>query len=173
MKFLCVACDEPMSLNNTQGPDNGSMSLIFGCPSCGHEIAMLTNPMETQMVRSLDIKIGGRTAPAQPMEMVRSSLAEQRDGLPATAVMAPAPEATTEQPSGSKCPFTGTVNEAFAQQERTAGPIWTEEAEARLERIPSFVRPMIKKGVEDYAREQGYPEINATVMDEVKGRVGM
>ncbi len=171
MKFLCVACDEPMSLNNTQGPDNGSMSLIFGCPSCGHEVAMLTNPMETQMVRSLDIKIGGRTAPVQPMEMVRSSLAEQRDGLPATAVAAQEPAPST--PSGSKCPFTGAVNEAFAQQEHAAGPLWTEEAEARLERIPSFVRPMIKKGVEDYAREQGYPEINAKVMDEVKGRSGM
>ncbi len=171
MKFLCVACDEPMSLNNTQGPDNGSMSLIFGCPSCGHEVAMLTNPMETQMVRSLDIKIGGRTSPVQPMEMVRSSLAAQRDGLPATAVAAQEPAPST--PSGSKCPFTGTVNEAFAQQEHAAGPLWTEEAEARLERIPSFVRPMIKKGVEDYAREQGYPEINATVMDEVKGRSGM
>ncbi len=132
---------------------------------------MLTNPMETQMVRSLDIKIGGRTAPVQPMEMVRSSLAEQRDGLPAATVAAPAPAPST--PSGSKCPFTGAVNEAFAQQEHAAGPIWTEEAEARLERIPSFVRPMIKKGVEDYAREQGYPEINATIMDEVKGRSGM
>ncbi len=130
---------------------------------------MLTNPMETQMVRSLDIKMGGRTAPVQPMEMVRSSLAEQRDGLTAVA----APEAATSTPSGSKCPFTGAVNEAFAQQERTAGPIWTEEAEARLERIPSFVRSMIKKGVEDYAREQGYPEIDTTVMDEVKGRLGM
>ena len=174
MKFLCITCDEPMTLNNTQGPDNGSMSLIFGCPNCGHAVAMLTNPMETQMVRSLDIKMGGRTAPAQPMEMVRTSLAAQRDGLAATTVAAPAQApATTSTPSGSKCPFTGAVNEAFAQQERTAGPIWTEEAEARLERIPSFVRPMIKKGVEDYAREQGYPEINATVMDEVKGRVGM
>ena len=171
MKFLCVACDEPMSLNNTQGPDNGSMSLIFGCPSCGHEIAMLTNPMETQMVRSLDIKIGGRTAPAQPMEMVRSSLAQQRDGLPATAVAAPEPAPST--PSGSKCPFTGAVNEAFAQQESAAGPVWTEEAQARIENIPSFVRSMVKKSVEDYAREQGYPEIDATVMDEVKGRLGM
>ena len=174
MKFLCVTCDEPMTLNNTQGPDNGSMSLIFGCPSCGHEVAMLTNPMETQMVRALDIKIGGRTAPAQPMEMVRTSLAAQRDGLSATTVAAPAQEpATTSTPSGSKCPFTGAVNEAFAQQESAAGPVWTEEAQARIENIPSFVRSMVKKSVEDYAREQGYPEIDATVMDEVKGRLGM
>ena len=171
MKFLCVACDEPMALKETQGPDNGSMALIYNCPSCNHEVAMLTNPMETQMVRSLDVKIGGRAAPAQPMEMVRSSLAEQRDDLPATTVAASTPDPSTS--SGSKCPFTGAVNEAFAQQERAAGPVWTEEAQARIERIPSFVRSMVKKGVEDYARQQGYDEIDAAVMDQVKGQFGM
>ena len=170
MKFLCVPCDEPMTLKETQGPDNGSMALLYNCPHCGHEVAMLTNPMETQMVRSLDVKLGGRTAPAQPMEMVRSSLAEQRDDLPAATAAPPEP---TPAASGSKCPFTGAVNEAYAQQERAAGPVWTEEAEARIERIPSFVRPMVKKGVEDYARQQGYAEIDATVMDEVKGQFGM
>lgn len=173
MKFLCVACDEPMRLQETRGPDDGSMALIYACPGCGHEVAMLTNPMETQMVRSLDVKIGGRTAPAQPMEMVRASLAEQRDDLPATTVAAPVPESTTATPSGSKCPFTGAVNEAYARQEQAAGPVWTAEAEARIERIPSFVRSMVKKGVEDYARQQGYAEIDATVMDEVKGQFGM
>jgi hypothetical protein len=76
MKFLCVPCDEPMKLRDTRGPDNGSMTLVFGCPSCGHEAAMLTNTMETQMVRSLGVKIGGRSVPAEPMEMVRESLAD-------------------------------------------------------------------------------------------------
>ena len=171
MKFLCVACDEPMTLKETQGPDNGSMALIYGCPTCGHDVAMLTNPMETQMVRSLDVKIGGRTAPAQPMEMVRSSLAEQRDDLPSATEATSEP--TASMSSGSKCPFTGAVNKAFAQQEPTAGPVWTEEAQARIERIPLFVRSMVKKGVEDYAREQGYAEIDATVMNEVKGQFGM
>ena len=47
------------------------------------------------------------------------------------------------------------------------------EATARIERIPTFIQSMVKKGVEDYARERGYAEITATVMDEVKGRFGM
>ena len=176
MKFLCVACDEPMTLKETRGPDEGSMSIIYSCPSCSRDIAMLTNAMETQMVRSLGVKIGGRTVPAEPMEMLRSSLAGQREEVSApeatpAASMAPHPPA--EKASGSKCPFTGVVTEAYAQQERAAGPAWTEEAQARIERVPSFIQSMVKKGVEDYAREQGYTEIDATVMDEVKGRFGM
>ncbi len=172
MKFLCVACDEPMALKETRGPDEGSMSIIYRCPSCNRDIAMLTNAMETQMVRSLGVKIGGRTVAAEPMEMLRSSLAGQREEVSAPAATA-APHPPAEKASGSKCPFTGMVNEAIAQQEQAAGPVWTEEAQARIERVPSFIQSMVKKGVEDYAREQGYAEIDAAAMDEVKGRFGM
>ena len=171
MKFLCVACDEPMTLKETRGPDEGSMSIIYSCPSCDRDIAMLTNAMETQMVRTLGVKIGGRTVPAEPMEMVRSSLAGHPETPAATASTASEPAATPS--GGSKCPFTGVVTEAYAQQERPAGPVWTAEAESRIERVPPFIRSMVKKGVEDYARQQGYAEINAATMDEVKGRFGM
>lgn len=74
MKFLCVECDEAMRLETTSGPHRGSMTVVFACPSCGRRTAMLTNSMETQVVRSLGVKIGGRSAPSEPMEMVRSSL---------------------------------------------------------------------------------------------------
>ena len=172
MKFLCVACDEPMTLKETRGPDEGSMSIIYSCPSCSRDIAMLTNAMETQMVRSLGVKIGGRTVPAEPMEMLRSSLAGQREEVAAPAATTASAQ-PAEKASGSKCPFTGVVTEAYAQQEHNAGPVWTQEAQARIERVPSFIQSMVKKGVEDYAREQGYAEIDAAVMDEVKGRFGM
>ena len=171
MKFLCVECDEPMALQGTRGPDEGSMTLIFGCPSCGKQTAMLTNAMETQMVRALDVKIGGRNAPAAPMETMRGALAQQREDMvvtEATPQAAPQPE-----PSGSRCPFSGVVAEAFEQQQPATGPTWTADAEARIERVPTYIRSMIKKGVEDYASEQGYAEITPAVMDEVKGRFGM
>ncbi|HLC43424.1 MAG TPA: hypothetical protein VJO34_17595 [Methylomirabilota bacterium] len=64
MKFLCVSCDEPMKFSGSEGPDEGSLSVTFGCPNCGYQVAMLTNPFETQMVRSLGVKIGGRALPA-------------------------------------------------------------------------------------------------------------
>lgn len=58
MKFLCVTCDQPMKLESAGPPDEGSISAVFGCPTCSHRIAMLTNPHETQLVQSLGVKIG-------------------------------------------------------------------------------------------------------------------
>lgn len=105
MKFLCVSCDEPMALQDVRGPHEGSMSVIFGCPSCAWEVAMLTNSMETQMVRSLGVKIGGRTVPAEPMEMVRASLAPPGDGASTTEAPAAAPQNTPAPADDPKCPF--------------------------------------------------------------------
>jgi hypothetical protein len=50
---------------------------------------------------------------------------------------------------------------------------WSVEAEQRLERAPSFVRAMVRRGVEDFAREQGYAEVTPQVMDEARARLGM
>jgi len=58
MKFLCVSCDEPMKLEKTDSPQPGTISAVFECPECFTQIAMLTNPSETQMVQSLGVKIG-------------------------------------------------------------------------------------------------------------------
>ena len=43
MKFLCVPCDSPMKLQTVGPPDRGSLSVVYSCPECGYEIAMLTN----------------------------------------------------------------------------------------------------------------------------------
>ena len=65
MRFLCVSCDTQMNLfKNEEGvvPDErGSLSLKYECPECLVQIAMLTNPFETQMVSSLGVEIGGKT----------------------------------------------------------------------------------------------------------------
>ena len=65
MKFLCVSCDEPMKLAEARPPDRGSMTVVYRCPSCAHEIAMLTNPYETQVVGSLGVKIGAEAEDAE------------------------------------------------------------------------------------------------------------
>ncbi|MDX1548427.1 MAG: PCP reductase family protein [Rhodothermales bacterium] len=173
MRFLCVECDEAMNLTGTRGPDAGAMTVLFGCPGCGRAVAMLTNPMETQMVRALGVKIGGRTVPAEPMETLRSALAHPRaDAVEAAAEAEPAAAPKAAKPSGGTCPFTGMVEEAVAAQQ-PAAPRWTPEAEARLGRIPPYARPMVQKGIEDYAREQGVAEIDDAVMDAVRSRFGM
>lgn len=59
MKFLCIVCDTPMKLERAEPPDDhGSLTAVFECPDCFHQIAMLTNAMETQAVTSLGIAIG-------------------------------------------------------------------------------------------------------------------
>jgi hypothetical protein len=72
MKFLCVECDQQMSFGERQLPGDGTLAATFKCPKCGRVVAMLTNPMETQLVSSLGVEIGGRTVPAQPFEMIDS-----------------------------------------------------------------------------------------------------
>src|SRR5207249_2675209 len=94
MKFLCLDCDQPMKLHSTEGPDEGSLSVTFRCPECGFRVAMLTNPFETQMVRSLGVKVGGRTVPAEPFENLRATMAGGRPD---------AFEGTGE--AGGACPF--------------------------------------------------------------------
>jgi hypothetical protein len=164
MKFLCVPCDEPMKIQETKGPEDGSLTVVFGCPTCRRQVALLTNPMETQMVRSLDVKIGGPQAPSDPMRFVRSSLTSMREEVP------PADQPTT---TVAGCPFTSMANAAFERQSPAHGAIWTEEAARRLINIPGFVRSWAQKGIEEYAREKGYQKITAEVMDEVRDRFGM
>ena len=57
MKFLCVPCDQPMKVLNVTPPDRGSISVTYSCPACGYEMAMLTNPFETQLVSSMGIRV--------------------------------------------------------------------------------------------------------------------
>ena len=47
---------------------------------------------------------------------------------------------------------------------------WTEAAEKRLKRVPSFARGMVIRSVEKYAREHGYREVTAELMQTVKKR---
>src|SRR4051794_41612718 len=58
MKFLCVPCDSPMQLQTVAPPEGGSLSIVYSCPECGYEMAMLTNAYETQVVQSLGVRIG-------------------------------------------------------------------------------------------------------------------
>jgi hypothetical protein len=43
-----------MKLQAVAPPDRGSLSVVYACPECGYEMAMLTNAYETQ--------VAGRTA---------------------------------------------------------------------------------------------------------------
>ncbi len=152
MKLLCEPCDEQMKLSESENPEEGSLSMAFGCPKCGHRTMILTNPLETQMLKSLGVDIcpmGQQPAQAEPMGLVKGSLAEQRPG------------AFYDDTGGAGG---GDVAEGLP---------WAQSAEARIERVPSFIRAMVKKSIVKYARDKGYAEVTEAVMDEAKGSMGM
>jgi hypothetical protein len=132
---------------------------------------MYMNPWETQSVRSLDVKIGGQSVPAEPMQMMRSALSQRREDMPQAVPMSAGADMADEAP---KCPFAEVVATAFNEAQTAAtpsndSPVWTVEAEKRVaERIPSFVLPMARMGIEKYARERGYRDITPAVLDEAK-----
>jgi hypothetical protein len=163
MKFLCVSCDEGMKLEAAGGPHEGSLQATFVCPRCHYRINMLTNPWETQLVQTLGVQIGGRTSPVNPYEQVLSSLA-----LPPSEASMPA----SGESSGSGCPFADMFGQTDAS---SAEPDvrWSDAAKLRIERIPSFIRPMVQRAIERYAAEQGHALITDTLMDEARARLGM
>lgn len=47
-------------------------------------------------------------------------------------------------------------------------PVWTQEAQMQTERIPSFVRDVVRKKIEEYAHGMGYREITPQIVNEAK-----
>jgi hypothetical protein len=148
MKFLCVPCDSPMKLQSVGPPERGSLSVLYACPECGYEMAMLTNAYETQVVQSLGVRIG------------------------------PESDGTAVSTSGSGCPFTGMIPGMGESRPGAGAveptPVrWTAAAEARLANIPEFVRPMAKTGIERFARERGALEVDESILDAARDFFGM
>lgn len=158
MKFLCVPCDEQMKLKHAIGPEGGSVALVYACPACSAEMAMMTNPHETQVVGSLGVKIGAADDPE-------------------TAAAA------------SKCPFTGmladmgvpvtgtrTAENADPVESGNGGPggiPWTVEARERLANIPDIVRASAVAGIEKFAEDHGYEEVDAAVLERARSFFGI
>ncbi|MBI3270039.1 MAG: PCP reductase family protein [Planctomycetes bacterium] len=235
MRFLCVPCDEPMRLERSEGPEAGSITAVFACPRCGHAVAMLTNPMETQVVRSMNVRIGrpetsaaggadGGADGAGPPSFTREALASV-----SAAAVTQARVSEGAPPEGSRCPFAARfapaaetesagvpapeVASALPSPDRvntrvapiapapadpvaTAAPVstvapvspaaarpaplapgtpvtWSPEADERLRRIPSFVRSMAAKAIEEFARKRGAAVVTSAIMDDVKQAYGM
>jgi hypothetical protein len=146
VKFLCIDCDAQMHFEERQQPGDGTFAAAFTCPACGRRVAMLANPMETQLVNSLGVKIGGRALDAEPMELIRTSVVGREDA------------------------FSDSPQAAARSSQR---PRWSPEAQERLARVPGFVRGMVKKIYADYAAEHQIGEITPDVMDRARADLGL
>ena len=145
MKFLCVGCDAVMDYVERRLPGDGTMAVVYACPACGKETAMLANPMETRLVSGLGIEVGGRSVPPEPLELVRSSVEGFEDIAEGTGEAAPRPTRVR----------------------------WSEDARERLLSVPSFVRGMVKRIYGEYAVERGIEEITPEIMDRARSELGL
>jgi hypothetical protein len=150
VKFLCLECDEQMRFAERQQPGDGTFAAAFRCPKCGRSVALLANPMETQLVGSLGVKIGGRALDRQPLELARSAVLGREDAFE----------------DGGK-------GEAGSGERPSPSPSWSPAATERLERVPNFVRGMVKKIYGDYAKQHGVAEITPEVMDRARADLGL
>jgi proto-chlorophyllide reductase subunit len=146
VKFLCVDCDRQMEFEERQLPGDGTLAAAFRCPRCGRVVAMLTNPMETQLVASLGVKIGGRTVTEQPLETIRTTIATAKDDA---------------------------LPETIAGGARAVAARWSPDAMERLARVPGFVRGMVKRIYAEYARDHGIAEITPAMMDRARTELGL
>jgi hypothetical protein len=134
-----------MQFEERQLPGDGTLAAAFRCPTCGRVVALLTNPMETQLVASLGVKIGGTTISPQPMETVRSMVT-----------------------TGKQDAF-----DDGGERGEARGPSWSSDAQERLARVPNFVRGMVKRIYLDYAKDRGIAEITPAVMDTARTELGL
>lgn len=189
MKFVCRSCETFMTYSEQEKISDGSLGITFTCPQCGHRFSMVTNPGETQMVYALGVKVGGREAPAEPLEMTRQSLVSdseprattsrteevRRQADPPTGVM-PREDRSPERPSHESrseggCPFPQMLSQEQAKKppaEPRPSVAWTTDAELRLERIPLFIRPLVQQEIERVARQRGVALITEELLQEVR-----
>lgn len=157
MKFLCIGCNEAMVFSERQEPGDGTFAAGFTCPKCGHSIALLANPMETQLVGALGVKIGGKVLDEPAMGFVRSKMLGKDDAF-------------VEEQSANGSRQSGLPAAASDAPHR---PTWSNEAQARLDRVPGFVRGMVKKIYTEYAMERRIAEITPEVMDRARAELGL
>lgn len=156
MKFLCLDCDEVMAFAEREVPGDGTLTAVFACGACGREMALLTNPMETSLVTSLGVEIGGRKVPEQPFQQTRTKLESTRDDAFTEVPPDPSPRGGERRDDGSR-----------------SAVVWSTAATERLARVPSFVRGMVKRIYTEYAREHEIGTITPAVMDQARTDLGL
>ena len=183
MKFVCLNCETYMNLEKVEKPEEGSLGVFFACPSCNAKFSMVTNAGETNMMNSLGLKLGARAEAATSFEKLRGlagngqtssvvSMQVQDESAVPTASASPAKAG--EKTSG--CPFSAMVADMGLTSSGKPGSAvatntefaWSADAKEKLDRLPSFVKPMVQSSVEAFARKRGYQTITLQVMDDSK-----
>ena len=184
MKFVCLNCETYMNLEKVEKPEEGSLGVFFACPSCAAKFSMVTNAGETNMMNALGLKLAPRAEAGASLDGLKAlagngqaapALDSHTAAGPSVSTATASPAKAGEKTSG--CPFSAMVADMGLTSGGKPGDVgavtsdftWSADAKEKLDRLPSFVKPMVQSSVEAFARKQGYKTITLQVMDDSKG----
>lgn len=172
--FGCPSCGAKFSMVTNPGETQMVSSLgvkLGGRPAPAEPFEMTRGTLKDeakagmgQMAAYLNEKIQGGQS-AKPADAAHAAMS-------GGAMAASAPK--EGEKSGGSCPFAAVVAQmgmGTGAKPAAAGATdftWTPDAQEKLERLPSFVKPMVQASVESYARKQGFTSITLQVMDDSK-----
>jgi hypothetical protein len=139
-----------MKLQSVAPPERGSLSVVYSCPECGYEMAMLTNAYETQVVQSLGVRIGPAEASAEA-----GPAGPQRGG------------------GQAQCPFGAMIPATRRRARPKTVPVRGRPAPKRGSRtFPSSSAPWRGPASRD-SPESGRQEVDETILDAARDFFGM
>jgi hypothetical protein len=174
--FGCPSCGAKFSM--VTNPGETQMVSSLGVQLGGRAAA--AEPFE--MTRGT-LKDEARAGAGQMADYLNERIAAGRPADAPSAAAAPTNQAAVPQEgekSTSGCPFSAMVAQMGLTSSgstgsgpsqpaiESSGLAWTADAKERLEKLPSFVKPMVQSSIEAYARKQGYTTVTLQVMDDAK-----
>ena len=197
MKFICEKCDIPFDFEMKENLSKESMKVTFCCIGCDARFSVVTNSDEGNALYSLGVKIGEKEN-VEPLEITHTAtdggeVKEEREKNP---IWTPeAEERLNNVPSSMRSMAKGIVEKLAkdkgcavidaalmdeardkfikgieAKGEGEESPVWTPEAQERLNNVPSFGRPIAKSAVEKLAKDKGCTVIDEALMDEARDK---
>ena len=73
----------------------------------------------------------------------------------------------TYEPTGDR-PLVARAAVAYGLAPAAESLAWTDEAQRRMQRVPSFVRGVVMRRVEDFARDRGLAAVTPELLDEIR-----
>ncbi len=184
--FACPTCEAKVAM--VTNPGETAMVQALGVKLGGRTEAATPMALTRESLKETPETIESTSASAQQAMLkteTEKSEAEGEGACPFSSMMAQMggsgmPAGMPGMPSGmpagmpempkadSGCPVSMPGASAAAPSTLS----WSPEAEERVEKIPTFMRPMIKMGVESYARKHNIAVITPEVMEESKNDKG-
>lgn len=171
--FGCPSCGAKFSM--VTNPGETQMVSSLGVQLGGRTVK--AEPFEmTRGTLKEDAQAGAGQMAAYLNEKIQGgqpASAKASAGTPASVQASAAKPDEASAKSGG-CPFSAMVAQmgltsSGSQADSLSRELtWTPEAKERLDKLPSFVKPMVQSSIETFARKNGFTTITLQVMDDAK-----